>query len=230
VGGFLFLFGAFLLSQPGPAPLATLGVTVTSALATVFSGSRGPMGAAVAALGATFAGARKGPALRRLRLVLGGGALAGALALSLSLAPQGSLTRTASFLRGEFGASEAFRASAARAAWARVGGAPLGLGWGGFASQVDPGCGVDRQYPHNLLLEVTLEAGWLAGACTLAILAAALGAAWAVSNLLEGRILLAGLGFWIINALVSGDVNDNRPLFTLVSASLALWKPRGGGP
>jgi O-antigen ligase len=89
---------------------------------------------------------------------------------------------------------------------------------------------VDRQYPHNLLLEVTLEAGWLAGACTLAILAAALGAAWAVSNLLEGRILLAGLGFWIINALVSGDVNDNRPLFTLVSASLALWKPRGGGP
>jgi hypothetical protein len=229
-GGFLFLFGAFLLSGEGPAPLLTLVVTAAAALATLFSGSRGPMGAAVAAVALTFAAARKGMPPQKLRLAVGAGTLAAALALSVTLAPQGSLRRTESFLRGEFGASEAFRAEAARASWARVGAAPLGLGWGGFAAQVDPGLGVGRQYPHNLLLEVTLEAGWLAGACTCLILAAGLGAAWAVSRGLEGRILLAGLGFWTINALVSGDVNDNRPLFTFLSAALCLWKPGGGSP
>ena len=224
--GFLFLFGAVLLSEAGPLPPLTLALTAAAALAALSSGSRGPMAGAVLALGLTFGTGRPRPALDKAKLCLCAGGVATVLALSLALAPQGSLRRTEAFLQGRFGASERFRAAAARASWERLGGLPWGLGWGGFATQVDLEAGVARQYPHNLLLEVTLESGWICGAFTLAVLGVALGAAWSGTGTQEGRILFAALVFAVVNALVSGDVNDNRPLFTLLGAALARWKTR----
>jgi len=223
--GFLFLFGALLLARPGPLSLPILGLTGAAAVAAVFSGSRGPMAGAVLALALTFALGRRGAGMAVRKLLLCGGAVALAVGLSLALAPPGSLRRTASFLRGEFGASEQYRAVAARASWERLGSDPWGAGWGGFAALVDLDGGTVRQYPHNLLLEVTLESGWACGACTALVLGAALGAARSRTDRNEGRILFAGLVFWIINALVSGDVNDNRPLFAFVSAALCLGAP-----
>jgi len=35
-------------------------------------------------------------------------------------------------------------------------------------------------------------------------------------------VVFIGLLFYAINALVSGDVNDNRPLFMFVTAALML--------
>jgi len=61
-----------------------------------------------------------------------------------------------------------------------------------------------------------------------ALLAAALGAAWAQTRHLPGRMLFAGLVFCVVNAMVSGDLNDNRPMFSLVGAALARWRPRLG--
>jgi hypothetical protein len=223
--GFLFLFGALLLARPGPLSLPILGLTGTAAVAAVFSGSRGPMAGAALALVLTFAVGRRGAGTAVRKLLLCGGGLALVVGLSLALAPPGSLRRTSSFLRGEFGASEQYRAVAARASWDRLGSQPWGAGWGGFAALVDLDGGTVRQYPHNLLLEVTFESGWACGACTALVLGAALGAARARTDRTEGRILFAGLVFWVINALVSGDVNDNRPLFAFVSAALCLGAP-----
>ncbi|BDU71221.1 O-antigen ligase family protein [Mesoterricola silvestris] len=223
--GFLFLFGALLLARPGPLSLPLLGLTGAAAVTAVFSGSRGPMGGALLALAVALGLGRRGTGAPASRLLLCAGAVALAVGLSLALAPPGSLQRTGSFLRGEFGTSERYRAVAARASWERLGGLPWGAGWGGFAAQVDLDGGTGRQYPHNLLLEVTLESGWACGALTTLVLGAGLGAAWTRSDRPEGRILLAGLVFWIVNALVSGDVNDNRPLFAFLSAALCQGAP-----
>jgi hypothetical protein len=41
-----------------------------------------------------------------------------------------------------------------------------------------------------------------------------------------GRIAFSGLLFYLVNAMVSGDVNDNRPLFMFISSALALGEVR----
>jgi hypothetical protein len=222
--GFLFLYG--MLGWGGRPWLAGVLVAALGAVAAFFSGSRGPMGGAVLALVLVLLAGRRWPVPERLRLTGRLGAVLLALALSLALAPAGSLGRTLAFLRGDLGASGAYRSLAARAAWERLQGAPWGVGWGGFAVREDLDAGVPRQYPHDLLLEVTLESGWVCGGATLVVVLAALGAAWAGTAGPGGRLLFAALVFCVVNALVSGDVNDNRPLFALLSASFGRWRPR----
>jgi O-antigen ligase len=220
--GFLATYAALLLAGDAPLPGLTFGILALAGITAVFSGSRGPILAAVVAL-ALAAGAGRSRSGRGLVRLAGAGLLFLALAGSaLSLAPRGSLRRVEAFLHGEYGSSEAYRVSALRAAWDRVGDHPWGVGWAGFAVQVDPERGLGRQYPHNLLAEVTLESGWLCGAVTLAVLGAALVSAWSASYRPGGRVALAGTAFYLLNALVSGDLNDNRPLFMFLSSALVL--------
>jgi O-antigen ligase len=136
------------------------------------------------------------------------------------------------FLGGQYGGSEAYRVNALEETWRRVGEAPWGLGWGGFATQVDPERGLGRQYPHNLLAETTLESGWICGAATLLMLATAAVSAWSGTGRTGGRQVFVGVLFCAFNALVSGDLNDNRPLFCFISAALLvpyLGRPAGPG-
>jgi hypothetical protein len=51
----------------------------------------------------------------------------------------------------------------------------------------------------------------------------ALLAGWSRSWLPGGRVVFAGTVFYLINAMVSGDLNDNRPLFMFVGSALMLW-------
>ena len=37
-----------------------------------------------------------------------------------------------------------------------------------------------------------------------------------------GRLVFAGLLFYLINSMVSGDLNDNRPLFMFAGTALTL--------
>lgn len=217
--GFLALWGCQGFARTGRLPwLVPAGA---GAVAALFSGSRGPLGGLLAGLvlGLVAPGpAAPGPAQGRGRLLWAAGAALLAVNLSLALGPQGSLRRVQAFVQGEYGASEAYRASAARAAWEHIRVSPLGIGLGGFATRVDLDAGVDRQYPHNLLLETALESGWASGLATFGILAAALSRAWRAGH----GALAASLGFWTLNALVSGDLNDNRALLALLSTALAL--------
>ena len=203
-------------------PGLAFGIMALAGVTALFSGSRGPILAALAVLALLTAAGRIGAGPRAGRLLVAGGLFLGALGASLSLAPRGSLTRVEAFFRGQYGESEAYRLNALRDSWRLVGTAPWGLGWGGFATYVDPERGVGRQYPHNLLAEVTLESGWVCGTVTVLVLAAALAAAWSGAVRPGGRLVFAGLGFYLVNALVSGDLNDNRPLFMFVSSALML--------
>lgn len=95
---------------------------------------------------------------------------------------------------------------------------PLGLGWGNLAPQMGP----YARYPHNILVEVAAEGGWVA--------LLALVACWVIAwrNSIHQRKGLGGIAvfgmltFWTINALVSGDVNDNRGFFIWVAIGLGL--------
>jgi O-antigen ligase len=187
-----------------------------------FSGSRGPIVAGLAGLAVLVAFGRQTLGKSVVRLAMASGLFLLVLASSLSLAPEGSLNRVESFARGDYGPSELYRVQALRSSWSYIPSAPLGLGWGGFGTHVNPLNGLGRQYAHNLLAEVTIESGWLSGAYTLLILLCATVAGWSRTRFRGGQMIFIGLVFYVINAMVSGDVNDNRPVFMLVTAALML--------
>jgi len=224
--GFLFTYMVVRLAEGAPWPGLTFGVMAVAGVTALFAGSRGPIVAALAVLALLLACGRQRLGRGVVKLTLAAGLLALVVASTLSLAPTGSLRRLESFFQGQYGNSETYRVAALQACWERFPEAPLGLGWGGFATHVDPEKGADRQYPHNLLAEVTLESGWLCGLTAALLLALANVAAWSRTTVLGGRVVFAGLLFYLINGMVSGDVNDNRPLFMFVSSALALWEVR----
>jgi hypothetical protein len=221
--GLLFIYAAIQLADGAPLPGLSFGIMVLAGMAATFSGSRGPILAALAALALVFGCGRRRSGRATARLLCAAGLFLAVLGSTLSLAPRGSLARVEAFFQGQYGDSENYRVNALHDSWKVIGQAPWGIGWGGFATHVDPERGVDRQYPHNLLAETTLESGWLCGAVTLAVLATALLAGWSGSWLPGGRVVFAGTVFYLINAMVSGDLNDNRPLFMFVGSALMLW-------
>jgi O-antigen ligase len=109
-------------------------------------------------------------------------------------------------------------------------GHPLGIGWGGFDGKLFVGKLIPAEpwvlYPHNILLEVTGEAGWLAGIALVVVLV--IGLRRTLRPGLPPTVVLTGglLVFFTLNALVSGDVNDNRGLWVALGAALAVPSSR----
>jgi hypothetical protein len=78
----------------------------------------------------------------------------------------------------------------------------------------------NRQYPHNVLLEVGAEGGVLAlFGLTTVIALAVRKQAHAASAPVE-MAMLALVFFFLLNAMVSGDINDNRGLWVALGAAL----------
>lgn len=105
----------------------------------------------------------------------------------------------------------------------------FGVGWGNLAETLYP---IDK-YPHDLPLEVFGEAGWFGGALLLVLIA------WAAVRAIRAGVrrrdpvalgLLGLLVFFFSTALVSGDINDQRPLFVLVVACFSLGRVSGRDP
>lgn len=98
---------------------------------------------------------------------------------------------------------------------------PAGIGWGDFGN-LTAVAGTLLRYPHNLFLEVFYEAGWVAGAALLAFVVASVLRMCRRSHDPVGAILFALLLFSLVNAMVSGDINDNRLLWLLLSCAWVL--------
>jgi len=114
-------------------------------------------------------------------------------------------------------------------------GSPIwGVGTGGFAVAVT-GSEFIREYPHNIVLELAAETGLL-GVLVLGMMifmAFSIGLA-SIKNSsglarITARYLLVSACFALLNAMVSGDINDNRMLFTYLGLIAITTRFEYGG-
>lgn len=198
----------------GIGALGFLGVVMLA------SGSRGPLLAAMIGLLLLclfYYWRNRKTAMRFLVVLLFVSTVFG---YGMTLAPPQSIDRITSAFQGKVDTSAQDRIDAYNLSWDHIQDSPQGLGWGGFASKIDFWNGESRQYPHNILLEVFLEEGWLAGLFFLGMLVKVVVHALFRASSPETRALFAMLLFFVINALVSGDLNDNKELFAFLALSL----------
>lgn len=127
-------------------------------------------------------------------------------------------SRILGFFQGARDASTRARTELWRGTVDAIPDTPLGVGIGDFSSlSVLTGA---YTYPHNLVLEVFVEAGWIAGVLLCAILVLAFARSLRYSRVIGDFLPLAMLSFATVNAMVSGDMNSNRLLWVLVAVSL----------
>lgn len=98
----------------------------------------------------------------------------------------------------------------------------FGHGIGSFPVVSD--MGDVRNYPHNILLEVAAELG-LVGLLLFAVLLAAF--LWTVMQATtpERVFVLTIVAYMFVNAMISGDLSDNRALFMALGPASATKRP-----
>lgn len=221
VGAAMVVLALYAVASHGRPRLWAVVGTLALGAATLQAGSRGPVIAAlIAVLVVVAASPQRG---RGVRVVLAGAAVALAAYLAFS----------ADLVAGRLLVFNDTSAAERRRLWSDsldvLTAHPGGIGWGNLYYSLPAGSVPDvRVYPHNVLLEVGTEAGWLA----LAGLVALLGVAWvrqrrAASTGVEAA-MLGLLVFFLVNALVSGDVGDNRGLWVAVGAALVASRLEDG--
>jgi len=192
-------------------------------VAMIAAGSRGPVLAFAFGLVTLVGLAAASPQVRR-RLMGVAGVMLIAVALVPLIVPGSSVSRALSTLLGtSTGLSSNGRSELWAAALSSFSQHPLaGLGWGGFAS-ISP----SELYPHNILLESAVELGVVGLASVIGIIAgmaARLLAAWRAAlgtEKLEFALLISLLVTAVVNALISGAIQDN--------ADVWLWGGLGVG-
>lgn len=208
---------------------AAAGVGAVTLLA---SGSRGPAVAAVLAtlVGVLVTAGLSGRAATRLGGMLAVLAVAGAV--GWTLVPEASATRMLAFAQTGLSDTRENQSATQRTQfwsgsirYARVD--PMGMGWGAFSLLPISGNQQDH-WPHDLWIELALEAGWLSMLATLLLCGIALVRAIAFAQSTgdtSGSILTSFIVFATVNASVSGDINSNRILFTLASIACCASLP-----
>lgn len=234
--GSLFLWCAVLGIEGRLRGVVAASAVAVAGLLLVASGSRGPLLSALGGL--ALAGMLYYRRDRRMLLRFSLAALMVTVSVTFALAsaPETSGERIERFAQGDLGRSELTRVDAYLQSLDLIAAHPAGVGWGGFASRIDQSGlgGYERQYPHNMLLEAYLEGGWLVGSYLLLLLA------WSGSRILrlprapENHGLFLFFLYFLMNAMVSGDLNDNRLLFALMAMGFqAGWgadEQTQGGP
>jgi len=115
----------------------------------------------------------------------------------------------------------------------------VGLGIGGFQMYYNGFDALRGDYPHNIFLEVGSELGLVGLMCLLLLVFYTFKTAFnelrkahsSVSYLLAVTALALFLNM-VFNSSISGDINDNRLLFTWIGTvfSIRYMIPRRGGP
>jgi hypothetical protein len=127
------------------------------------------------------------------------------------------------------------RLSLWREAWDVIPGHFWGLGWGGL-SDLGPlrGSGLlwqsDVPYPHDIWLQVTAEAGWIAGAALIVFVWCSLRRLRTFAASPYAAVLFGMAVFWVTQASLSGDPNDFRCMWmTLAISWVAVGSQVQGG-
>lgn len=192
---------------------AAAGVlAIPLALMLLGSGSRGPALATLLAVGVALATARGQRRVRSILLATAASVLLASFAVGrISAAAKDRFTLLLGG-GGDRGESVGIREILYDRTFSVALQSPFGVGWGGLDPILDP----LARYPHNLILELVAESGWLA----MIVFAAVLVISWRRAAAFPA--LLGLLVYWFANAQVSGDINDNRMLFAVIGVSLVL--------
>lgn len=210
------LVAVVALALAGKLPkLPALALAGLLAYSLVGSGSRGPLIAAGVAILFTVALRRSDHRLRNTLLVgsLGAIGIWWAFERASSFTQDRILLLFADYQGASIDARSRLYRIAAEKAWEHM----FGLGWGGLETFVYP-----LTYPHNIVLEVFAEGGWLAGGVLTLALIAGFVRAHRLSSESMASAVIGLLVFYVVNAMVSGDINDNRAMFAALGLALAL--------
>lgn len=212
--------------------LATVGLALTL-LVLIGSGSRGPLLMLVVTVILTVGVSIARPG-RRMRSLLIIGILGVTILgiFSSGLIPAASLERFDLLVnQAQIDTSAQARLMVMEVAWHLFTTSPIvGRGTGSVSAF---GAGQEQIYPHNILLELAAETGVLGLALYLGLVGMVL---WRLLSRLgteSGQeslwlTLLAMLLFMLSNAMVSGDLSDNRDLWMFAGVSIAATEIEGG--
>jgi hypothetical protein len=191
---------------------------------TIAVGSRGPAISVMVSLSLVIVLAKvlKG---RRTKAIIQGSLLVGTLAyLSFASSARAS-DRVVLFIAGE--QSDLGRQFLFKEALRQLVTSPFGVGWGGFRVQSSLGAisAGEAVYPHNMILEVWLEGGWIAGIVFVLLIGASLVGYVRLSVTPVGAALL-GLGlYWLAVAQTSSDINGNRMTWLALTVGvMGVWR------
>lgn len=109
---------------------------------------------------------------------------------------------------------------------------PVGIGWGNFWAILTPASRLQsgyNQYPHNVVMQVFIEAGWLAGIATIFFIVVSLHRLQRMSTSPYGAALFGIAMFFVLNGLVSGDLNDNRMMWAALAIAWVARSSQGHG-
>lgn len=101
---------------------------------------------------------------------------------------------------------------------------PFGIGIGAFENYNL--LEAEQQYPHNVVLEVALELGWLPGIVFIYIISLSI---YCTHNLIKikntniYKLVFCSLIFYTLNMLISGELNGERSFWTLISIAISLY-------
>ena len=207
------------------------------AILLVASGSKAPVADTVLAIAALFLW--PGQDRRLKRVLIASLCLAGFLIAwyGADLMPTGSRLRLENSFQGDFGASGSVRLDLAKESWSYIRESPFGIGFGGLAARSFGSAeGTDRRerrFSHNILMESALEGGWATGFYFALVLYICIMSAgrqrMLVPNSPELCFLFLYLVFQSLGDIVSGELNDSKMLFTLMSIALlsrTWYKPQ----
>ncbi|MEU3847208.1 O-antigen ligase family protein [Micrococcus terreus] len=138
--------------------------------------------------------------------------------------------RILGFFAGESDASTSAREYIWAEAFDVIGASPWGVGWGNFPTVTDMEsltAAGGRMYPHNIFLEGLTEGGWLVGAALSVFLA--VGCYRAVTGATDtlGVAILGLVVSGMVNAFVSGDLNDQKVLWIALAMAF-ITRPEAG--
>lgn len=198
-----------------------MSLAILGAIATVVTGSRGPLLsvglAVVCVLAVTLRTRRLGPATVVSLFVFGGIAYA-----AVTVFGGAGLDRLESGI-------DSGRDSLYAQTWEVIQDQPvIGIGWGNFPLYIfDFGSDDGTLYPHNILLEIWVEGGLIPLAGFVVLTIVAVRRAYRAATTSRWSVIIFGLLIYALaNALVSSDVVGNRLMWVLLALSL-LARPDG---
>ena len=220
----LVVVACFIFALTGQRRRSLMFILGAAATAAMFAtGSRGPVLAAAIALAAVAAFAPASGVSRAFRVA--------AIALVAFLAwyfvrgvSGGGAGRIASTLLAGSSqdTSTQTRLGLWREAWSVIPGHFWGIGWGGLNDlSALNGAGLLGQpglaYPHDIFLEVTAEAGWIAGAAMIVYMWCALRRLRGLAASPYPAVLFGMAVFNLVNSAVSGDINSYRCMWASIA-------------